>query len=587
MPIYRGSSEVDAAYRGDAAVSRIYRGGDLVWISPQLHQPVANDATTLFSAHSFLLTAMFPISGYDHGGILDDLRTGSFLYTFLPGSSEMARWNEQGPEITATGNYRLFVALFGSETTGLWVPSSTEGQDQYQALYYYCKDAYNKGRDEVALWAPWAGGSNNFDADTSARSMRIKVTLEAWIPGLKVSILPAHLLVRDAIDYMAANSLGTPYSGDNFHLDETGDTPSALSHMIQSWLSVTPPAVDGGDSALLAYLKTRAWYWLTHWQPCGMGGTITVTPHADTTPIVTPLEPPSSGGATTPAQPATPSISAIGEDTATVSWTAPSDGGSAITSYTLEWREVGGSTNTITGATSPEILASLTAATDHEARVTAINAIGSSTPSTWATFTTSTAAGLTPIAEITPTSYTGPALSSGAIPAAFGGYRTFTPGASTPAASLPVAADSEVYMIAAVRSSSFSNLVYMLTLQNGAYGTWPGVAMVAYGAAGDWVGGMVDDTFADTNVLSGQGMSGGWQVVEVWSIGGTVYISVDGSTVASSSTAGSTTWTATTLHLFRDESSGGHTIDLAAMRIFDEVPADRAAQRAWAAGLTP
>lgn len=94
---------------------------------------------------------------------------------------------------------------------------------------------------------------------------------------------------------------------------------------------------------------------------------------------------------TVPEQPDPPVDSDLGEDTVTLSWTAPSDGGSVITSYTLEWRETGGSTNTITDATSPEVLTGLEPGTAHQARVTAINAIGSSTPSDWTDFETNEA----------------------------------------------------------------------------------------------------------------------------------------------------------------------------------------------------
>ncbi|MDP5308735.1 hypothetical protein [Paracoccus spongiarum] len=210
--------------------------------------------------------------------------------------------------MTTTGDRRLIIALFGDQATGLWSPASTEGQEQYQAIYYYIKDAWNKGRTEVALWAPWAGAAYDFDAATSAGAERIRLKMQEWVAGMTVSILPAHLLVRDIITFMAANSLGTPYSGNGLHLDETGEAPSGLSHLVRSWLSRTPPAPDAGDSPLMAYMKERVWYWLTRWAPCGMGGAITVTPWADTTPIVTPREPPSSGGGTGPSFVTPPSI---------------------------------------------------------------------------------------------------------------------------------------------------------------------------------------------------------------------------------------------------------------------------------------
>lgn len=215
------------------------------------------------------------------------------------------------------------------------------------------------------------------------------------------------------------------------------------------------------------------------------------------------------------------------------------------------------------------------------------NAAGTAGPETDTATVSAAPTGPTPLVEITSAAYTGPALSAGALPAASGGFRTFTAGASSPVASIPVSAGPQVYMIAAMRTGSFANLVYCLALQNGSYGTWPGVVMAAYGAIGDWVGGMVDGAFTDANALAGASLSGGWQIVEVWADDGTVSVSVDNSTPASVTTGTDAAWAATQLHLFRDEGSGGHAIDMAAMRIFDSIPADRAAQRAWAGGLIP
>lgn len=87
---------------------------------------------------------------------------------------------------------------------------------------------------------------------------------------------------------------------------------------------------------------------------------------------------------------------------------------------------------------------------------------------------------------------------------------------------------------------------------------------------------MVDGAFTDASALAGAGLSGAWQIVEVWADHGTVPVAVDGGTSASVTTGTDAAWTATQLHLFRDEGSGGHVIDMAAMRVFDSIPADRA-----------
>ncbi|MFQ6172861.1 cell wall-binding repeat-containing protein [Oryzobacter sp. R7] len=79
-----------------------------------------------------------------------------------------------------------------------------------------------------------------------------------------------------------------------------------------------------------------------------------------------------------PAAPAAPTV-APGDSQATVSWTAPANGGSPITKYTVK-AEPGGRTATTTGATSV-VVTGLTNGTAYTFTVTATNAIGTSPPS--------------------------------------------------------------------------------------------------------------------------------------------------------------------------------------------------------------
>lgn len=77
---------------------------------------------------------------------------------------------------------------------------------------------------------------------------------------------------------------------------------------------------------------------------------------------------------------------------------------------------------------------------------TAINAIGSSAPSAWGDphhercrAERANAFGRDHVAA-----YTGPALPAGSLPAAAGGYRIFTPGASSPSASIPASVGPQI-----------------------------------------------------------------------------------------------------------------------------------------------
>ena len=97
-----------------------------------------------------------------------------------------------------------------------------------------------------------------------------------------------------------------------------------------------------------------------------------------------------AGGAIAPAKPATPTVSGITTSAATVSWVAPFDGGDAITTYWLRYREVGTQTWTTDnlGLFITAGIAGLDSGTDYEVQVRATNGEGDGPYSDSATFTT-------------------------------------------------------------------------------------------------------------------------------------------------------------------------------------------------------
>ncbi|MCM6761532.1 Ig-like domain-containing protein [Rathayibacter sp. ZW T2_19] len=98
------------------------------------------------------------------------------------------------------------------------------------------------------------------------------------------------------------------------------------------------------------------------------------------------------GAATAPKAPAAPTVAVAG-DAATVSWTAPADGGAAITGYTATVTPTGGAAITKTGTTTSAVFTALPAGT-YTASVVATNPVGASAASPTASFTIAAAPAL-------------------------------------------------------------------------------------------------------------------------------------------------------------------------------------------------
>ena len=115
----------------------------------------------------------------------------------------------------------------------------------------------------------------------------------------------------------------------------------------------------------------------------------------------------SSSNTTVPSAPTNLSATAVSPSQINLSWTAPTNnGGSAVTGYKIERSTDGGTTwNTIVASTSHSWYSDyfLSASTTYTYRVSAINAIGTSLPSSTASATTSPATIPDPPRYLTPT----------------------------------------------------------------------------------------------------------------------------------------------------------------------------------------
>jgi len=137
------------------------------------------------------------------------------------------------------------------------------------------------------------------------------------------------------------------------------------------------------------------------------GVTVTVTGATPTGYTITADPDPDPDTDTAPSAPGIPSV-AVGDEQATLSWTAAGDGGSPILNYDVEVenRDVGGSTVTDVGVTLSKTMTGLDNGTTYRARVRATNAIGDGPWSAWSQDFT---VGTVPTAPGIPTATAGPA----------------------------------------------------------------------------------------------------------------------------------------------------------------------------------
>ena len=172
---------------------------------------------------------------------------------------------------------------------------------------------------------------------------------------------------------------------------------------------------------------------------------------------------------TAPDKPAAPTVSAITAGSATVSWTAPGDGGSLISGYTVTVRD--GSTLVKTYELAPTgtvLVSGLSAATAYTVTVVAHNGIGSSVASDETAFTTPAAAvvpgaptgvsavagdGQATVSWAAPASNGGSPLTGFVVTAAPGGA-TVTAGAGATSAVVPGLTNGTAYTFTVVATNA-------------------------------------------------------------------------------------------------------------------------------------
>ncbi len=124
---------------------------------------------------------------------------------------------------------------------------------------------------------------------------------------------------------------------------------------------------------------------------------------SDLTDIALTITAPSPAGASAPTMPSAPTVSAASGASLNVSWTAPNDGGSAITGYDVRYKKTADSAWlpwSHTDATTGTTITGLDAAAEYEVQVLARNAEGDSLWSSSGTETTNAAPNMPPTVSI-------------------------------------------------------------------------------------------------------------------------------------------------------------------------------------------
>jgi uncharacterized repeat protein (TIGR02543 family) len=239
-----------------------------------------------------------------------------------------------------------------------------------------------------ALYAQWVQNSlwgvdvatlesaQNYTADSNTA---VATTLTHVPTGTSASInIPAGALPN------GTNVTVRYFRDDSRQQDVISDQNSYLFSLLVSWLygsgdSATVPDTSSGKPITVTLNNSAIRAGMMVYMVIGDQVTELATATQDGTVTVQLTTDPEIVVAATP--PSAPTeVSAIGGDQkATVSWTAPSSGGSTISGYTVT-ASPGGATCTTTGATTCEVTG-LTNGTPYTFSVTATNAVGTSTPS--------------------------------------------------------------------------------------------------------------------------------------------------------------------------------------------------------------
>lgn len=225
---------------------------------------------------------------------LSGLWSGALHYTYLGWSSLRERWEANGVDRTAAYSGALIVTETGDLATGIADPSSPQGVETLQHLFWYALTAQAKGCKIFVIYPPWApnGADPAVDADSMSKviywAQWLRLRPEVTIP---VIVMPTAILLRRIIAYYAPQvvyrdliHLKQPGGGDGMP-DQAGN---GVAYGIYAILT-GQPAPETAMTAEQIALNAIAWSTIRDYACTGLGGHTVIAPHA---PAADPLPAP-------------------------------------------------------------------------------------------------------------------------------------------------------------------------------------------------------------------------------------------------------------------------------------------------------
>lgn len=559
-------------------------------------------------------------SGAGHGGDwYTDATARTFAINFVEGGSwagvdnsgsiSASIWDADGAgrnaDLTGGALWTNNAVAPNQYETGFPAPGSAQDTDSLRYLSGFARAAIAAGAAELTIVANWPHRDYpDYDAAMQiAQWWRAHAAMHN--PGIDVWVFPAAYMVRDLRADIQSQFARELYV-DPVHLDNVNN-PTAIQAMSRAAEAFSIRAQHPAYNTFSTLLRQHydiCWNVLQTYRWAGFGGTeapddllYNGAPLSEANdPLPDPGLLPGEGGSA-PTIPTAPSVTldATSDEGFTLSWTFTDDGGAAITRTDMAYRLApSGTATNIADITSPYEQTGLDADTEYQYRIRGLNSVGWGEWSDWTSVTTDQAAptGPTRVMEITEDPYAGPTL-TGTLPAASGGYRTFTTGAA-PVLSAALAVSDQVHIVAAIRLSnpSAADIHLIAALHAGNPVGAPHVHLL--------VNGYVNQFSAVLNTTEGgataEGANFGGYSEDVWIVVDetvdvdTVRAAVDGVDGAAPVTNGDITgWTTTQIALFASASGASMTVDVAALGIYDAAldATERATARAWAQGRIP